>query len=69
MPKTVKDSKYGYAITSKMKPDERARIERIAEREQRPLGNMFRILAMKAAADYEQSLQSAVATDVPTKSA
>lgn len=69
MQKNSKDAKNGYAITSKMKAEERTRIERIAEREQRPLGSMFRILAMQAATTYEQSLQSAIASDVPTKSA
>lgn len=59
MPKPVKDAKYGHAITSRLKPDERARIEKIAEREQRPLGNMFRLLALKGADEYEQSLQPA----------
>lgn len=59
------NTKYGHAITSKLNAADRARIERIAEREQRPLGNMFRILALKAADDYEQSLQSATTATPP----
>lgn len=71
MSKTSKDAKYGFAITAKMRPDDRARIERIAEREQRPLSSMLRILALSGAAQYERALEQQRVTDpaLPTTAA
>lgn len=67
MQKPIKKSKYESSIVIRVKPEERCRIEHIAELEQRPLGSMCRFFALKGLADYEQSLQSAATvTAIPT---
>lgn len=48
-------------IGLRLKPEDHARLERIAEREQRPLSSMSRLFLLKCMAEYEESLQPAPA--------
>ncbi|WP_041376760.1 hypothetical protein [Polaromonas naphthalenivorans] len=47
-------------IGLRLKPEDHARVERIAELEQRPLGSLCRLFVLKCLAEYEQNANAAV---------
>lgn len=53
-------------IGLRLKPEDHARVERIAELEQRALGTLCRIFVLKCLTEYEQSLQPSPAAKPTT---
>ena len=46
-------------IVMKFKPEDRARVERVAELEQRAMGTLCRLFVLKGLAEYEQNANAA----------
>lgn len=59
MPRILKKTKLDSAVMSKFSAQDRARLQALADREERALGTIVRRLALQALDDYEQSLQPA----------